>query len=68
MVYSDLVSVGEPVGYPFSVLRRNGVYIDWLKDQRFGIFYEDSTLTPLDDQQIIRSRAVGSVGVFVSGD
>ena len=50
--------------YPFSLLRRSGVYSDRLKDQRFVIFYEDSTLTPLDDKQISRSKAVGSVGVF----
>lgn len=60
-----VVSSGKTVrAYPFEMLRRGGVYSDRIRDQRFVIFYEDSTLTPLDDKQIARSKAVGSAGVF----
>ncbi len=55
---------GKSKAYPFELLRRAGVLEDRLGSLRYVIFFEPETLTALDERQIARSRAVGTVGVF----
>jgi hypothetical protein len=57
-------SKDESRAYPFSLLRRQGVLEDRIKDQRFVILFEDGTVTPLDHGRIANSREVGAAGVF----
>ncbi len=57
-------SEGGSKAYPFALLRRRGVVEDRVKRQRFVIFFEEGTVTPLDQARIASSRDVGAVGVF----
>ncbi len=55
---------GASRGYPFSMLRRRGVFEDRIRGRRFVIFFEQGVVSVLDHERIANSRDVGAVGVF----
>lgn len=50
--------------YPFALLRRAGVIEDRVANQRIVVFFQEGTLTALDQERIAQSRDVGAAGVF----
>jgi len=59
-----LTVAGKVRAYTFDSLRRHKVTEGKIKDHRYVVFYEPTTLTTMDTRSIADSRAVGSVGVF----
>lgn len=61
------VEVGKTTkAYPFSALRSRRVVEDKIRDTRYVVFFEEGTVTALDQRDIARSRDVGAAGVFTS--
>lgn len=59
------IEIGDRVkAYPLSAIRRRKTVEGELGDQRYVVFFEPSTVTPMDSRRIADSRAVGAVGVF----
>jgi hypothetical protein len=50
--------------YPFSLLKSKGLYEDHIGDLHFIIFFQEGTVSALDESDIADSRDVGAVGVF----
>ena len=55
---------GEAIAYPFSILEDAGALNGNFADQPLVVFWQAGTKSPLYNQQISESKAVGSAAVF----
>lgn len=55
---------GTAVAYPFSVLAQKGVINDMVGDEEVVAFWQDGTVSAMDNQVIDESRVIGSAALY----